>query len=427
MIRTGNWRSRFANAAEFCCDTGRCVTFPGSSSASMPNRGARRLLLDHEGAFPHGVRIEVETEEADVRRHCPREDGIGLLGRVRAGLGGVDDRVRVAAQQLAPQQHHEALVAPGVAERPVSPVVERTDVRWPAGCDCGVPELLEVRRDLGCWVLPPEQLPAELGVEPDEVGLHERGVGHQRHDRVRRDRVEAWQHEVLAELGQRRRHRLRERRCDLDGVEHLLVAAAEALEVDQRQDVGVEGRSGLGKRQHLVEDDVHQDDLSGRARWARLVGVEPGQVGGRHGAELPGRGTVPERHADGDVTRVCNVADVDVGQVRVVGPVRWWWWWRPIWTEWGCRAVEVDRRRVHTSEDRRGDVERRSDVEGRDDRLARPHEGHHGEPRTRWCVGHGRRVRLGPRYVRAGRMHRQGDGLDRDWTRAGRRRPAPGQ
>src|SRR5262245_54244904 len=90
----------------------------------MPEAGLGGLLLKDEEPSQPAIAperlglIEGKTEEGEVRRDLSVEDRIGLVGGLgaqvmepgaRAGLrlDRVDDRVRVAMQELASDQQHE--------------------------------------------------------------------------------------------------------------------------------------------------------------------------------------------------------------------------------------------------------------------------------------------------------------------------------
>ena len=136
------------------------------------------MLLDHDRPAADVVDADVEAEEAHVGGERAAEDRAGAP-RAAARRVGVDDRVRVAAQQLAAHQHHEALVVgPGgsrPAERAVAPGGDRRRCRAARpGALARVPEPVEVGGGQRRREAAPQQLAPHLGVEPDEVGLRRR-------------------------------------------------------------------------------------------------------------------------------------------------------------------------------------------------------------------------------------------------------------
>ena len=105
---------------------------------------------------------------------------------------GVDDGVRVAAQQPAADEQCDLAARPAarVVRELFVPRGHRRDVREPVGPR---PEPLERRAALIGRELAPEQLPVHLRVESGQQGCDEAGVGLEQRDRLVGDGLDTGQ------------------------------------------------------------------------------------------------------------------------------------------------------------------------------------------------------------------------------------------
>src|SRR5262249_23570810 len=137
---------------------------------------------------------EVEAEERHVRLHGAAEDGMLLLGleverRPLLRFRRIEDRSRVATQEVTAKQEHDSVLLSNADIRRISaqwpvwrPLGNRVDVSGSNTTGrnraARIPEAIEVGAALVGGEPVPEQLTGHLVVEAHHVGLDEPLVGH---------------------------------------------------------------------------------------------------------------------------------------------------------------------------------------------------------------------------------------------------------